>query len=138
MAPEAIINPGTMGPGGDLYALGAVGYFLLTGSPVFEGMTTVAVLAKHAHQAPVPPSSRIEGLPRKLELVVMRCLEKDPQHRFASAEALLQALAECDDVPIWTQTAANAWWQTRRPTAPSEPVPLPYAQTLAVDWGERS
>ena len=137
MAPEAIIGPATMGPGADLYALGAVAYFLLTGSPVFEGMTTVAVLAKHAHQAPVPPSECVAGLPRKLEIVVMRCLEKDPQRRFANAEELLQALAECDDVPTWTQKAAHAWWQTRRPATPSAALPLPYAQTMAVDLRQR-
>jgi eukaryotic-like serine/threonine-protein kinase len=137
MAPESIVDPKSVDARSDLYALGAVGYFLLTGVPVFDGETTFAVLGKHAHVAPQPPSERVANVPPKLEALVLRCLEKDPGRRFQSASELLGALAACDDAPVWTQADAVAWWQTRRPAKASRHAPSPYARTLAIDLADR-
>jgi serine/threonine-protein kinase len=132
MAPEAIVDPGRLSPRSDLYALGAVGYFLLTGVPVFDGKSTFAVLGSHAHVAPVPPSDRVANVPRKLEAVILRCLEKDPLRRYANARDLRRALDECDDTPAWTQAQALAWWQARRPPCVSR-LGASHDRTLAID-----
>jgi serine/threonine-protein kinase len=137
MAPEAIVDPGRLSPRADLYALGAVGYFLLTGTPVFDGKSTLAVLGGHAHLAPVPPSERIGPVPRKLEELLLRCLEKDPLRRYANARDLRRALDDCDDTPAWTQAHATSWWQTRRPRAASHDSASPYERTLAIDLAGR-
>lgn len=137
MAPESILKPESVGARADLYALGAVGYFLLAGSPVFQGETTVAVLLKHVHDPPVPLSERVAGLSKKLESVISRCLAKDPEQRFADARELLRALAECDDVPDWSQLDALTWWQTRRQPLADDGESSPSRKTLAIDFGER-
>jgi serine/threonine-protein kinase len=113
MAPEAITGRG-VDARSDLYALGAVAYFLLTGSPVFEGRTVVEVCARHLH-APVEPPSQRAGvaLPARLEALVLACLAKSPADRPASAAALLDALAACDDVPAWTREDARRFWAER-------------------------
>ncbi len=84
------------GPRSDVYSLGAVIYFLLCGHPPFEAENARLILSAHVQQSPVPPSSKLgRPLPAALEAVVLRCLEKDPDARFASATLLAAALAEC-------------------------------------------
>ena len=87
----------------DLYALGAVGYFLVTGQPLFEGRTIMELCAHHLHTAPIPPSVRL-GRPvdRQLEAVLMSCLEKDPAHRPLTALAVHDALAASDAASEWS------------------------------------
>jgi serine/threonine protein kinase len=112
MAPEAITEP-KIGPTGDLYALGCVAYFLITGVPVFEGKTQLDILMKHASDEPVPPSRRIgKPVPADLEAEILRCLAKQPDARFPSAAALADALATLsyDD---WNEELARAWWLER-------------------------
>jgi serine/threonine-protein kinase len=116
MAPETINEAGRTDARSDLYALGAVAYFLLTGAPVFSGKTMVEVCSHHLRSAPVPPSSRMKGkLSPGLERLVLACLEKDPTRRPPSARALLAGLEALDDVGEWTQSAAWAWWQRNEP-----------------------
>jgi hypothetical protein len=119
----------------DLYALGAVGYFLLTGEPVFQGKTAVDVMARTLHHAPEPPSRRSgRAIPPKLEQLVMRCLEKEPERRPESAGALRTALLD-SDVSAWSTADARAWWTTRAERvreAGGSTVPSPFAATLAV------
>lgn len=112
MAPETIREPGQASARSDLYALGAVGYFLLTGVNVFEGGSAVEICAGHLHDPPVPPSRRIDApVPADLERIILVCLEKDPEDRPASAEALGVALSRCADAQGWTQQDARSWWQ---------------------------
>ncbi len=112
MAPESLSAPERVGPRTDLYALGAVGYHLLTGGPVFTG-NLVEVLGHHLHTRPVPPSERLgHALPGSLEEVVLSCLEKDPERRPRDARALQDALAAAG-VPPWTEADARAWWDAR-------------------------
>jgi hypothetical protein len=114
LAPETIENGMSSDPRSDLYALGAVAYFLLTGTPVFEGRL-VEVIQSHLQRSPDPPSARLgRHLPAKLERVVLDCLEKDPSQRPESAKALMDRLAACDDVRPWLPEEARKWWRERK------------------------
>ncbi|HET9959344.1 MAG TPA: hypothetical protein VFQ61_32865, partial [Polyangiaceae bacterium] len=98
----------------DLYALGAVGYFLLCGEPVFTGDTTVEVCSHHLHTRPQPPSERLDKtISDSLQRVILSCLEKDPKERPANAQTLVALLDGCDGVPPWGQEQAEAWWASR-------------------------
>jgi serine/threonine-protein kinase len=118
MAPEmALAKPGADGRA-DLYALGCVAYWLLTGTQVFEAETPMAALVRHVSDPPVPPSQRTSNpIPPALEAVVLSCLSKDPAQRPASAQVLSALLAESvRDVPNpWTEDRARAWWQEHQP-----------------------
>jgi len=113
LAPETI-NGGSPDPRSDLYALGAVAYFLLTGSAVFDGRP-IEIIQSHLQKTPEPPSSRLgRPLPAKLETLVLACLEKDPNRRPESADALRERLAACDDVAPWNAEEARRWWRRRK------------------------
>ncbi len=95
----------------DLYALGCVGYFLLTGRLVFEGENALQMMIKHLQARPVPPSERVGiAVPPSLERVILSCLEKDRDHRPASAADLSDQLEASDVGPRWTQMDARRWW----------------------------
>src|SRR5262249_7077285 len=112
LSPEAISTPDKVDGRGDLYALAAVGYLLLTGRVVFEGRTVMEVCGHHLHSKPVPPADRLgRPLPEKLSTLILECLEKDPNLRPASAADFLVRLSECDDVAPWTEDQARAWWK---------------------------
>jgi len=116
LAPETITSPDSVGPRSDLYALGAVGYFLLTGSHVFDGATVVEVCAAHLHQEPVPPSERAgRAIPAQLEALITSCLAKAPADRPQSAKGMQVALASCSDVGEWTDDDAYSWWERHGP-----------------------
>ena len=111
LSPEAITAPGTVDARADIYALGAVGYFLLTGLHVFDGATVIEVCSAHLHDEPVPPSERIgSAIPRQLEALVLSCLAKDPDERPQSADEMRVALGSCTDVGEWTEADARSWW----------------------------
>ncbi len=95
----------------DIYSLGAVAYFLLTGRPPFEGETAISVLIAHARDPVTPPSKLAAEVSADLERVVLRCLSKDPADRFQDAESLGRALRECEAAGRWTQDRAVHWWQ---------------------------
>lgn len=117
MSPEAIRAPDTVGPASDLYALGAVGYYLLTAQHVFDGQTILEVCSHHLLTPPVPPSERRGvALHPELELLIMRCLEKDAAQRPASASEFQSALRALELAPDWRAVDARRWWQTHRPT----------------------
>ncbi len=104
----------------DLYSLGAVGYYLLTGGPIFPGKSPAAMLYAHLHTPPEPPSSRIEGtIPEGLERVILACLAKEPKDRPTSAAQLQSLLADCGVEPAWGQEDARRWWAEH----PGEPLP---------------
>ena len=110
LAPEAIRGEDIDGRA-DLYAMGAVGYYLLAGRNVFEGKTLVEICGHHLHAAPTSPSERLgRSLPPKLEAVILSCLEKDLERRPRTARELARALDACDDVEAWTEEQACAWW----------------------------
>jgi serine/threonine-protein kinase len=142
MSPEAIKTPGAVDGRSDLYALGAVGYYLLTGKHVFEGSTVVEVCSKHLGEDPVPPSVRLGvPVPAGVERVVLDCLAKDPVLRPQTASELQQRLRDTA-LPLWDAQSAQQWWSTHgnavrsRHTA-GEPV-TGSARTLAIDYDARS
>jgi serine/threonine-protein kinase len=111
MSPEQASGSAELGLGSDIYSLGAVAYFLLTGQPPFVRRTMVQVLAAHLTE-PVPPLTGLRpDLPSDLEAVVLRCLEKDPARRFGDAESLEQALAGCRCAADWDRAEAAGWWR---------------------------
>jgi serine/threonine-protein kinase len=121
MSPESIATPDRVNAKSDLYALGAVAYFLLTGTPVFSGQTVVEVCSHHLHTVPVPPSQRTgRAIAADIERIVMDCLAKDPGQRPESAEALALRLRACADAGRWNETEAKRWWEEPR-AAPRRP-----------------
>jgi tRNA A-37 threonylcarbamoyl transferase component Bud32 len=94
----------------DIYSLGLTAYYLLTGRPPFEADKPIKVLLAHAHETPTPPSQWNADVPRDLEAVVLKCLEKDPTRRFQDTESLREALESCDAAGLWTRTLAAEWW----------------------------
>jgi len=110
-APEQAMASAALDHRADLYALGAVAYYLLTGRPPFEGDSVLGVLMAHARDPVVPPSRHRPDVPGDLEQVVLRCLAKAPIDRFPDAEALRQALADCAASNEWDGRRAATWWQ---------------------------
>jgi serine/threonine-protein kinase len=109
MAPELAFGE-AVGATADLYAVGCVAYFLLTGKTLFEADNPLQMVAKHLQAEPVPPSRRAEQeIPRALENVVLACLAKDPSKRPQSAATLAHKLASLS-VHRWTETDAVRWW----------------------------
>jgi hypothetical protein len=116
MAPEVVLGVVDTDHRVDLYALGCVAYWLLTGKLIFEGRSVVEVMFHHAHTAPRRPSVASElPIPAPLEDLVMECLEKDPARRPPSAEAVSTRLAAVPLDPAWTAERAERWWVMHRP-----------------------
>jgi serine/threonine-protein kinase len=128
MAPEQIVGKPPVGPKTDLYAVGCVGYWLVTGRLVFEGNSSVQVLAHHVSAAPIPPSRRSElEVPESLDRVILSCLEKDPDRRPASADALASLLAGVGPLPAWTPDRARHWWDVHVGPRPASAQDAPSA-----------
>jgi len=111
MSPEQATGDGQIDRRSDIYSVGAVAYFLLTGKPPFSGDNAMRVLLAHIQQEPTLPSEHHPNIPQDLEEIVMRCLQKDPEHRYQDAESLREALADCAANGLWTREAARAWWE---------------------------
>lgn len=115
MAPEAALGERALDSRVDLYGLGCVAYWLLTGERVFVGRSPVEVLLHHVKTAPVPPSERVgTQVPKALEALVLSCLAKEPDERPPSAEWLAARLTECETGKGWTPARARAWWEASR------------------------
>lgn len=116
MAPEVALGNEHIDGRCDLYGLGCVAYWLLTGKLVFEESSATAMMLAHLQKAPVPPSER-SGLavPAALEQAVMMCLAKKPEERPGTAEMLARALAGAEGGGVWTQEDAERWWSANVP-----------------------
>jgi serine/threonine-protein kinase len=132
MAPE-IVTDGRVDERADVYALGCVAYFLLTGQLVFRADTPMQMFVKHLQAAPIPPSQRAEmRIPRELDELVMACLDKDPGRRPQNAQDVHRRLLSCRTCETWNNHAARTWWARHlpdlsQPGAAPEPVDAPAA-----------
>jgi serine/threonine-protein kinase len=116
MAPEMLSDGGLVDGRADIYAVGCVAYWLLTGLLVFEGSSAMAVIVKHARDIPDSPSARSEmDIPPALEQIVMDCLEKEPENRPQSASDLAIRLDQLNLPESWTDDCAATWWEMRIP-----------------------
>jgi serine/threonine protein kinase len=111
MSPEAIQTPDLVDARSDLYAVGAVGYFLLTGSPVFEAATLVELCQKHVVAIPDTPGERLgRAVSPELESALLACLEKNKARRPQTARDLSDLLSRAATAGAWTRDEAEAWW----------------------------
>ena len=118
----------------DLYAVGCVAYWLLTGTRVFEATTLTAMAAAHASEAPVRPSERIGlPLPDSLEQIVLACLAKEPANRPSSALELASELRACAIAPPWTADRAREWWSRHRPSTIRAAASLASTETRVLN-----
>ena len=124
MAPEQATGDARPDARTDLYGLGAVAYFLLTGRPPFAAPTAMAAMIAVARDPVEPPSRFRPGLPADLERVVLRCLAKAPADRYPDADTLDRELAACAAATEWDFARAADWWRSQsRPDSVSVPVP---------------
>ena len=142
MSPEAIGGDAALDGRSDLYALVAVGYFLLTGTPVFSAKSLVEVFAHHLHTRPDPPSVRTgDQIPEDLERLILRCLAKRPEERYDDARALQHALDLCAERSPWDGDLALQWWAAfksdRADGAAAAPPSVTGQQTVTVDVSQR-
>jgi eukaryotic-like serine/threonine-protein kinase len=130
LSPEAILTPRELDSRADIYALGAVGYLLLTGSPPFAGKTLVELCGHHLHSVPVPPSERGFEVAADLERVVLTCLAKDPAARPETAQRLAEELRGCRDAGKWSETDAELWWHSLPKSSKPEARAVAEGRTL--------
>jgi len=116
MAPEVAMGAEKLDARVDLYALGCVGYWLLTGQLVFPTKSPLEMVVHHVQTPPVPPSQHSEFLiPPSLDEIILSCLEKDPEKRPPNAQTLSSQLGSCLSEEFWSQDLAEKWWRTHRP-----------------------
>jgi hypothetical protein len=131
MAPE-MANGEAVDRRADLYALGCVAYWLLTGHLVFEAESALRMLIQHIQAQPVPPSQRSDQVvPPTLERLIMRCLEKDPARRPSSADEIVAELDGAEVESAWDQQRAREWWE-RHVAAPAALPTITERPLLAV------
>jgi len=111
MCPEQVKTYDKLDARSDIYSLGAVAYYLVTGRPPFVGDSPWDIIAAHSRDPVEPPAQVNPAVPPDLELVIIRCLAKMPANRFQDVESLEKALAACACAGQWTEDQAVAWWQ---------------------------
>jgi eukaryotic-like serine/threonine-protein kinase len=115
IAPEVVLGAAT-DHRVDIYALGCVAYWMVTGKLVFEGPGAVKVMSHHVHTSPAAPSSRTAlAVPSQLDALILECLEKDPDRRPASAQAVRARLQAIPVGSAWTAERAEHWWRAHAP-----------------------
>lgn len=131
MSPEQLRRQ-TLDGRADIYSLGAVGYFLLTGTDVFSGSSAFDIGMKHLEEFPESPSQRLGyPVPWPLEQLIMRCLSKDPDERFGDSGELLRALEMLSLADPWSPAEAMEWWELYHPEVVQAGSPT---ETGAAQW----
>ncbi len=132
MSPEQAAGKNTLDARSDIYSLGAVAYFLLTGQAPFVRETAMMMLMAHAYEPVVPLTKVRPEVPLDLQEVVMRCLEKDPANRYANAKSLEKDLAACAAADQWTAEEAAQWWREHPLIGPDGTVQPDVPTQIAV------
>jgi tRNA A-37 threonylcarbamoyl transferase component Bud32 len=133
MSPEAVEKPESVDNRGDLYSLGAVGYWLVTGKTLFDDDTVEGLLARQVKELPLRPSERLgKSVSPDLADLIMRCLAKQRDQRLPSAEALDQALAGCASAGTWTSLDAEQWWRANIGALETLPAGTMAEKTLVI------
>jgi serine/threonine protein kinase len=121
LAPEGVERPEELDARSDLYSVGAIGYFLLTGKPLFEMKNLRDVLMHQVKTMPPKPSERLgKPIGSDLEQLIMQCLAKNPDQRPSNASSLEEALAKCRSAGTWTRKEAEAWWNENSSPPPED------------------
>jgi eukaryotic-like serine/threonine-protein kinase len=118
MCPEQFRAYDRLDARSDIYSLGAVAYYLVTGRPPFDGDTVQQIIEAHANEPVEPPGSVRPGIPYDLERVIVRCLAKMPTNRYQDMDSVGKALGECACAGKWTDEQAAAWWQEIKTMGP--------------------
>ncbi len=111
MSPEQAAGRDDLDARSDIYSLGAVAYYVLTGQPPFAHRSATEVLAAHLYESPQPLARHRFDVPAELDAVILKCLAKEPDQRFPDAASLEKALTGCPTADAWTQERAAAWWR---------------------------
>jgi serine/threonine-protein kinase len=124
----------------DLYALGCVGYWLLTGRLVFQAPNAIQLMYQHANATPVAPSQRSElEIPAALDRVILSCLAKQPEDRPQSALELSHLLGIAVSDSLWSAERAHRWWNRHHPEANGMHLPESerkmLSKTIELGWG---
>jgi eukaryotic-like serine/threonine-protein kinase len=134
ISPEMARGDATVDARADLYALGCVAYWLLTGKLVFEGATPMEILIEHVKTRPTPPSQKAsQPIPAKLEEIILGCLQKDPENRPQSAQELEKLLASVPLSTPWTEEHAQRWWREHPPEQAPRRWVKPASEASAVE-----
>jgi serine/threonine-protein kinase len=112
MSPEQATGREDLDARSDIYSVGAVAYFLVTGRPPFVDEKVLRVLMAHLQEPPVPPDQVRPDVPHDLSRIILRCLQKSPPDRYPTARALETALAGCEAAGDWIEADAATWWET--------------------------
>ncbi|UCC49020.1 MAG: serine/threonine protein kinase [Gemmatimonadota bacterium] len=129
MPPELAVGEETIDGRSDIYSLGCVAYWLLTGQRVFEKDTSIATIIAHINAAPEAPSTRTEmPIPVELDSLVLACLSKDPSDRPGTADLLERALSEIATETPWNQQRAAEWWRLHYPSVSFESHPVRFPE----------
>jgi len=132
MAPEAILGVQEVDGRADLYALGCVAFWMLTGMLVFESDNAIQMMMHHTNKKPELPSRLAEvTIPKGLDEIVLACLEKSPENRPASADEVWQILGQVELGEPWTQEHAEAWWQLHMPELASSRTGVSEDKTIS-------
>jgi tRNA A-37 threonylcarbamoyl transferase component Bud32 len=143
MSPEACRTPEAVDARSDLYAVGAVGYFLLTGTPVFSGSSVMEILNQQVTAPVQPPHERLgRAVSSELESLLMRCLAKSAADRPATAVVVIEELERCP-AGEWTQALARKWWDDFAPQRSYQPdsdtaLSAEIAATVVVEPQEKT
>ena len=143
IAPERLTHPEQTDARADIYSLGAVAFFLLTGDIPFPGSSNAEICEHVVHSPPPSPSEHCAGpIPSALDELVFACLAKNPKDRPHSAGEIVTRLASMDFCNEWTTAEAGRWWQENRQRIRSlglggRQVDLISARTFNIDWGRR-
>lgn len=127
VAPEQAVAGRSIDARADIYGLGALLYFLVTGEPPFVRATPADVLRAHVSEPVKPPRERRADIPADVEAVILRCLAKRPEDRYADARAVADALGACASAAEWDDARAEGWWLEKATVAAGVSSEIPPA-----------